>query len=98
MATLHKNREVSFLQLRDALKLTEGNLGSHIQKLRDAGYLESREALTTRGFEIRYHLTQRGADALLAYIADLQRLLPLPREGEPAPEPPVGDRFRESGV
>jgi DNA-binding MarR family transcriptional regulator len=76
LALLHRNREVSVHDLRAQLELTEGNLGSHAQKLLDAGYIEQRHALARISFEARYRLTAKGSAALNAYIAEMQRLLP----------------------
>lgn len=75
LALLLKNREIAFHALRDALGLTDGNLGTHAAKLIEAGYVESKRVLTPTGFEQRYRLTPRGEQALLAYVAELQSLL-----------------------
>lgn len=75
MAALFRNREASFTSLRDALGLTDGNLGSHADKLVEAGYLESRRALVALSFEVRYRITPRGSEAFRAYVADLQGIL-----------------------
>ena len=74
---IHRNREVSFQKLRDALVLTDGNLGSHAQKLLDTGYIEQRHALAGLQFELRYRLTSNGERALMLYIHALQDLLPI---------------------
>ena len=74
---LQKNREISFNDLRDALGLTDGNLGTHAQKLLDAGYIAPRHALLGTRFELRYRLTAAGEAALMAYVRALQDLLPL---------------------
>lgn len=75
MATLYRNRDVSFTQLRNALGLTDGNLGSHAQKLEDAGYLASRRALVGVSFEVRYRITPQGSAAFRAYVGTLQAVL-----------------------
>lgn len=82
MAALQRNREARFTHLRDALGLTDGNLGSHAATLEKAGYVEARRALAPTGFELRYRITAKGAAAFLAYVADLQALL-----ADPAPVP-----------
>jgi len=75
VATLHRNREMGFVALRDALGLTEGNLGSHAGRLVDAGYLEARRVLAGLSFELRYRLTAMGSAAFTAYLSELQRLI-----------------------
>jgi len=37
---LYKSNELEFTQLKDALKLTAGNLSTQIQKLKKVGFLE----------------------------------------------------------
>ena len=75
MSTLYRNRDVSFTQLRDALALTDGNLGSHAQKLEDSGYLASRRALAGVSFEVRYRITPAGSEAFRRYLAQLRDIL-----------------------
>ena len=40
--------EVDFTFLRDHLKLTDGNLGAHLEKLESVGYLSIRKAFVYR--------------------------------------------------
>ena len=88
MAALQRNREARFTALRDALGLTDGNLASHAAVLEKAGYVESRRALAPGGFELRYRITPRGAEAFLAYAAELKALLESPGAVTPASRPP----------
>lgn len=75
MSALHRNREASFTSLRDGLGLTDGNLGSHAQKLEDAGYLTSRRALVGVSFEVRYRITAEGSQAFKRYVGQLSDIL-----------------------
>ena len=81
LAALYKNRESSFTQLRDGLALTDGNLASHAEKLRQAGYLETRRALANLSFEVRYRITPAGSAAFRAYVEELRALLADADEG-----------------
>lgn len=92
MAALFRNREASFTQLRDGLKLTDGNLGSHAAALEKAGYIDSRRALAGLSFEVRYRITAAGSAAFIAYTEELRALLDgaLAEEQEEA-----GDRREE---
>lgn len=82
---LYRNRQISFTELRDGLSLTDGNLASHAEKLIEAGYVEVRRTILRTGFEARYYITEKGADAFSTYLAALQSLLY--REGRPKPSP-----------
>lgn len=76
MVVLYRNRQVPYVALRDTLGLTDGNLASHVGKLEEAGYVASRRVLLGReGFELRYLLTDEGAEAFRAYVRGLRALL-----------------------
>jgi DNA-binding MarR family transcriptional regulator len=75
LALIHRNREMSFNELCQALHLTEGNLGAHAERLMEAQYIETFSALAGTRFEKRYRLTTRGSDAFRAYREELARLL-----------------------
>lgn len=82
MGLLYKHRDVGFTRARDTLGLTDGNLASHANRLAEAGFLEPRDALTRGGFEKRYRITQEGARAFRAYLAELQGFLADVETGE----------------
>ena len=46
MLLLRIKRRMFFSELQKALKLTPGNLGSHLKKLEDAGYVKIRKVFT----------------------------------------------------
>ena len=75
MGLLHRHRDVSARDARRTLGLTDGNLASHAARLEEAGWLVSRKALARTGFEVRYRITPAGAEAFLAHVAELRRLL-----------------------
>ena len=75
MAVLQRNRDVSFVALRDELGTTDGNLNAHGAALQKAGYVVVRRALGRTGFAVRYRLTPQGAQAFEAYARDLLALL-----------------------
>lgn len=75
MTALQRNREASFTALREALGLTDGNLGSHAQRLEEAGYLVSRRALAGLSFEVRYRITPAGSEAFTRYARELLAML-----------------------
>lgn len=97
LAALHRNREASFADLRDGLELTSGNLQSHVDKLEDAGYVESFRALVGTEFETRYRITERGSRAFEAYLEDLETLLEGPDVPEPEPADAEGSPSGDAG-
>jgi DNA-binding MarR family transcriptional regulator len=75
MGLLHRHRDVSARAARKALGLTDGNLASHAARLEEAGWLESRRALSPSGFEVRYRVTPAGSAAFREHVTALRRLL-----------------------
>lgn len=75
MGLLHRHRDVSARAARKTLGLTDGNLASHAARLEEAGWLESRKALSPAGFEVRYRITPEGSQAFREHIDSLRRLL-----------------------
>ncbi|HLX26380.1 MAG TPA: transcriptional regulator [Candidatus Cybelea sp.] len=66
---------VAFSELVRSLDVSNGNLGAHIAKLLDAGYVEEEKSFVNRRPLTRYRLTERGRDAFAAHVSQLQSLL-----------------------
>ncbi len=75
MALMHRNRQANFTWVQEALELTPGNLGSHVEKLVTAGLLEKGRVLTRDGFEVRVRMTPEGDEAFRAYLGALGEVL-----------------------
>ena len=67
MAILVRQHELGFAALRDGLDLTDGNMGSHMTRLVDRGWVASRRALVDTHFEVRYTITRAGMEAFRRY-------------------------------
>lgn len=66
---------VAFSELARSLEVSNGNLGAHVGKLLDAGYVEEEKSFVNRRPLTRYRLTKRGRDAFSAHVIQLQSLL-----------------------
>lgn len=75
MACLHRNRQARFPDLRDGLRLTPGNLQSHLTALEEGGYVASARVLVDLSFQVQYRITPEGAAAFRRYLAGLAELL-----------------------
>jgi DNA-binding MarR family transcriptional regulator len=75
MSMLAATPELSFIELRDTLAMTDGNLNTHIRTLQEAGYIavsksyEKNRPLTTCS------LTTAGRKAFAGYIDLLEQIL-----------------------
>ena len=74
MSYLYRNRQAGFTELRDALGLTAGNLQSHGDRLKQAGYVEVKRVLVGI-FEVRWAITEAGEKAFVEYYAALRSML-----------------------
>lgn len=75
VAQLLPNQWVAFAELQRAAETTNGNLGAHLAKLVESGYVTEEKAFVGRRPQTRYRLTQRGRDAFAAHVKSLQQLL-----------------------
>jgi DNA-binding MarR family transcriptional regulator len=76
VAYLASAGEADFSVIRDTIRTTDGNASVHLRKLEDAGYVAAQKRFVERKPQTRYALTERGRQALLDYVAHLERLLP----------------------
>jgi DNA-binding MarR family transcriptional regulator len=80
VSALAANDALTFAELRDVLKTTDGNLSVHARKLEEAGYIR-----VTKGFEDRkprteYRLTPKGRRALEQYLQQMEGILSAARD------------------
>ena len=66
---------VTFSELQQSIEATNGNLGAHIIKLVEAGYLKEEKRFEGRRPQSRYQLTKSGRSALVKHVAALQALI-----------------------
>ncbi|MEM8885125.1 MAG: transcriptional regulator [Planctomycetota bacterium] len=66
--------EATFPELKSLLGLTQGNLGVHLKKLEEEGYVEVTKAFVERKPRTTARLTAKGRDAFLAHVAHLERI------------------------
>jgi DNA-binding MarR family transcriptional regulator len=66
---------IAFSELARSLDVSNGNLGAHLSKLVDAGYVEEEKSFANRRPLSRYRLTKRGREAFASHVTELQSLL-----------------------
>jgi DNA-binding MarR family transcriptional regulator len=77
VAFLASRGEATFSELKRVLGITDGNLGAHLSKLVDAGYLRSREDASGPRAQSVFVLTAKGRKALADYVERLSTLMNL---------------------
>jgi DNA-binding HxlR family transcriptional regulator len=63
-----------FQDLKTELKMSDGNLITHLRALHQAGYVAFRKEIFTRP-QTRYELTARGRKAFQTYLAVLEEMV-----------------------
>jgi DNA-binding HxlR family transcriptional regulator len=64
-----------FSDLQRSLAVTNGNLGAHLAKLVEAGFVDEDKSFVGRRPQTRYRLTTLGRDALVEHVRRMQELL-----------------------
>ena len=66
---------VAFSALQRELQTTNGNLGAHLGKLVENGYVDEEKTFVDRRPQSRYRLTPLGREAFVAHVREMQALL-----------------------
>lgn len=66
---------VAFSALQHATQTTNGNLGAHLGKLVEAGYVAEEKTFVNRRPQTRYRLTSAGRNAFVEHVREMQALL-----------------------
>ena len=75
VALLSAVKEADFVYLVRESGLTKGNLSSHLVKLEEAGYIESRKEFVRKKPHTTYTPTDGGRAAFAGYLAALERIV-----------------------
>lgn len=75
MSILAGVEEAAFTHLRDRTGATDGNLGAHMKKLEEAGYVAVDKRFEDRKPVTRYRLTAEGREAFRRYVDRLGRMI-----------------------
>ena len=74
MTQLYVIESADFLFLQNQLKMTPGNLSSHLSKLEDAGYVEIVKEFVERKPHTALKLTEKGRKAFKEYRQNLKQV------------------------
>ena len=65
---------ITFSALQNSIDATNGNLGMHLIKLVDAGYVQEEKRFVGRRPQTRYRLTRAGRAAFLRHVEELRAI------------------------
>jgi DNA-binding MarR family transcriptional regulator len=75
LVTLEPNAEVDFSYLRGLLEVTDGNLGAHLRKLEEAGYIAINKIFVERKPRTFVSVTTEGRRVFQEHVAALESIL-----------------------
>ena len=75
LVTLSDSDEVDFTYLRDLLEVTDGNLGAHLRKLEEAGYIAVNKTFVDRKPRTYVAVTAAGRKVFKEHVAALESIL-----------------------
>jgi DNA-binding MarR family transcriptional regulator len=75
LVTLEPTDEVDFTYLRDLLEVTDGNLGAHLRKLEEAGYITINKVFVERKPHTYVSATPAGRRVFQEHVAALELIL-----------------------
>jgi DNA-binding MarR family transcriptional regulator len=75
MSMLAASPELSFTEMRDSLKMTDGNLTTHIRTLQEAGYVSITKTFQNNRPLTTCSLTLSGKKAFTNYINLLEQII-----------------------
>jgi DNA-binding MarR family transcriptional regulator len=80
LVALDPGSQLEFTYLRDLLDLTDGNLGAHLRKLEESGYVELSKTFVARKPRTYATATKRGRKAFEDHVAALESILNIGQE------------------
>ena len=75
LVTLEEDAQLEFTYLRNLLSVTDGNLGAHLRKLEEAGYVELSKTFVARKPRTYASANSRGRRAFDDHVAALQAIM-----------------------
>lgn len=75
ISALAVNESLTFNDLKNLVKTTDGNLSVHARKLEDAGYIACTKSFDGRTPKTEYKLTEVGRNALEQYLNHMEALI-----------------------
>jgi DNA-binding transcriptional ArsR family regulator len=82
ISALAANDKLSFTELKDLLKTSDGNISVHARKLEEAGYLTCEKSFKGRVPLTEYAITRDGHKALVRYLNHMEALIAAMKGGK----------------
>jgi DNA-binding MarR family transcriptional regulator len=81
MSALSVNPSMSFAELKELLKTSDGNLSTHARKLEDAGYIACKKKFASRVPKTEFSLTPKGKRMFARHLEHMESLIQAAKGG-----------------
>lgn len=75
LSALSVNSSMSFAELKELLKTTDGNLSTHARRLEEAGYIACRKSFSERVPKTEFTMTAKGKRVFARHLEHLEALI-----------------------
>ena len=75
LSALSVNESMTFAELKELLRTSDGNLSTHARKLEDAGYVLCRKEFAGRVPKTAYSMTAKGKRAFARHLDHMEALI-----------------------
>ncbi len=75
MSALIVNTEFNFNELKELIKVTDGNLASHLKTLEDNDYIKVQKGFIGRKTNTTYSITEAGSKAFRMHLDALEKMI-----------------------
>ncbi|MBV1905143.1 MAG: transcriptional regulator [Pseudomonadales bacterium] len=75
LSSLAVSKVLTFAELKDLLKASDGNLSVHARKLENADYINCSKTFANRVPRTEFSITTRGRNALKKYLKHMEALI-----------------------
>jgi DNA-binding HxlR family transcriptional regulator len=75
MSLLAASETLSFKELKELLRMTDGNLSVHMRTLEESGYVEVSKSFVNRKPRTEYSLTPSGRESFQQYLQVLEEIV-----------------------
>lgn len=75
VTVLYREKLVSFNRIKNIIGGSDGAIYTHLQKLQDSGYIETKKQITGKKAETFYSLSSEGKKIFQKYISFMEKML-----------------------
>jgi len=75
MSILMVNEQINFIELKELMEATDGNLASHLKTLEDNGFIKIQKGFIGKKTNTVYSVTKAGEKAFRSHLDALEKII-----------------------